>query len=246
MHLEPLAPGNPCARTDGASRWVAPAALLALASLPGLQACASLEPAPAPELVSEGRTPQEQTAQEQTPQPSASSDPLTPPSSEAPAARAQAESGAPREDSSDRPEAGVGATPAPLGPFLDAWHAAASVADEEGYLGRIAEDGVYLGTDATERWDKAAFSAYVRPYFAQGRGWTYRPSNRHVAVEGNLAWFDELLTNQGYGQLRGTGVARWRDGRWELLQYDLHFTVPNDSAREVVEVLSRAAGGAQD
>lgn len=235
MHLEPLAPTNPCARADGASRWVARVALLALASLPALQACASLEPAPAPELASEGAAVQDPTAA-----------PLAPSSGEAPVTGAGDGREEPREDPSDGPEGGVGATPAPLGPFLDAWHAAASVADEEGYLGRIAEDGVYLGTDATERWDKAAFTAYVRPYFAQGRGWTYRPSNRHVAVEGNLAWFDELLTNQGYGQLRGTGVARWRDGRWELLQYDLHFTVPNDSAREVVEVLSRAAGGTQD
>jgi hypothetical protein len=142
--------------------------------------------------------------------------------------------------------AGPAPTAASLGVFLDAWHAAASVADEEGYLGRIADDGVYLGTDATERWDKAAFSAYVKPYFDQGRGWTYVPSNRHAALEGDLAWFDELLTNQGYGQLRGTGVARWRDGGWELLQYDLHFTVPNEAAREVVEVLSRTAGGEED
>ena len=71
-----------------------------------------------------------------------------------------------------------------LGAFLDAWHEAASRADADVYLGSIADDGVFLGTDPSERWDKAAFSAYVLPYFEAGRGWTYLPSNRHAAMEG--------------------------------------------------------------
>lgn len=133
-----------------------------------------------------------------------------------------------------------------LGAFLDAWHEAASRADADVYLGSIADDGVFLGTDPSERWDKAAFSAYVLPYFEAGRGWTYLPSNRHAAMEGELAWFDETLENQKYGQLRGTGVARWRGGSWELLQYDLHFTIPNEAGGAVVLLLERLASGESD
>lgn len=133
-----------------------------------------------------------------------------------------------------------------LGAFLDAWHEAASRADADVYLGSIADDGVFLGTDPSERWDKAAFSAYVLPYFEAGRGWTYLPSNRHAALEGELAWFDETLENQKYGQLRGTGVARWQGGSWELLQYDLHFTIPNEAGGAVVLLLERLASGEGD
>ena len=232
MHPESPVPTTARARAAGPSSVWRPRMTLralALASPLVLQACASTgavqEPGPAP-VESGAEQPAPSTLEE--------------PAGDAPVAE-------PTELPEEGPAASAPApTAASLGPFLDAWHAAASVADEEGYLGRIAADGVYLGTDATERWDKAAFSAYVKAYFDQGRGWTYVPSNRHAALEGDLAWFDELLTNQGYGQLRGTGVARWRDGGWELLQYDLHFTVPNDAAREVVEVLSRSADGKED
>lgn len=147
------------------------------------------------------------------------------------------------------------APPRPLPPskesvaaFLDAWHRAASEHDLAGYLGVMAEDGVFLGTDAGERWTKEQFRAYVEPYFERGQGWTYVPGRRHVAIEGDLVWFDELLTNQGYGALRGTGVLRRRGEGLELVQYDLHFTVPNEVAREVVERIrtsSRASSGSE-
>src|SRR5690349_16554349 len=41
-----------------------------------------------------------------------------------------------------------------IGAVLDDWHAAAAAADEERYFGLMTEDSVFLGTDATERWDK--------------------------------------------------------------------------------------------
>ena len=148
-------------------------------------------------------------------------------------------------DAVDGPEAGEPSLEE-LGAFLDAWHQAASRADADVYLGSIADDGVFLGTDPSERWDKAAFSAYVLPYFEAGHGWTYLPSNRHAAMEGELAWFDETLENQKYGQLRGTGVARWRGGSWELLQYDLHFTIPNEAGGAVVLLLERLTSGEGD
>jgi hypothetical protein len=35
--------------------------------------------------------------------------------------------------------------------LLDNWHAAAAKGDYNGYFGKIAEDGRYIGTDATEK-----------------------------------------------------------------------------------------------
>jgi ketosteroid isomerase-like protein len=127
---------------------------------------------------------------------------------------------------------------------LDDFHAAAAVADEERYLGHLAPDAVFLGTDASERWTVEEFRAFVHPYFSKGRGWTYVATERHVmlAADGNLAWFDETLGNEKYGKLRGTGVLRKEEGRWKIVHYSMTFLVPNDVAPAVVDVIrSKAA-----
>src|SRR6516162_8245242 len=48
---------------------------------------------------------------------------------------------------------------------LDDFHDAAAHADEARYFGHFAPDAVFLGTDATERWDLAAFGEYAHPHF---------------------------------------------------------------------------------
>ena len=120
---------------------------------------------------------------------------------------------------------------------LDAWHASAGRADGAGYFGAMAEDSVYLGTDATERWSLPDFRTFCEPYFAKGVGWTYVPRERHVVVEGDLAWFDEKLWNEKYGECRGTGVLRRRDGAWKIVHYSLTFPVPNEKAAKVIELI---------
>ena len=113
--------------------------------------------------------------------------------------------------------------------LLDAFHAAASRADETALLARFAEDGVFLGTDATERWEGPAFRAYVHERFARGVGWTMTCARRGVTVRDGVAWFDEDLVHAKYGALRGSGVAaRGADGVWRIELYDLSVTVPND------------------
>ena len=120
---------------------------------------------------------------------------------------------------------------------LDDWHQSASVADGGRYLGHMAEDAVFLGTDATERWTKAAFRAFCEPYFAKGVGWTYTPRERHVFVEGDVARFDEKLWNATYGECRGTGVLRKDGGEWKIVHYSLTFPVPNEVAADVVKLI---------
>ena len=58
--------------------------------------------------------------------------------------------------------------------LLDDWHKAAAKADYNGYFGKIAEDGIYIGTDATENWDKKAFAAFSKPYFDKGKSWDFK------------------------------------------------------------------------
>lgn len=122
---------------------------------------------------------------------------------------------------------------------LDAFHAAASEADEDRYFELFAPQGVFLGTDGTERWTVDEFRAYAHPHFEKGTGWTYLPGERHVrlAPDGQVAWFDEALTHAKYGELRGTGVLRAIDGQWRVEQYNLTFTVPNDRAKAVVSLI---------
>lgn len=135
------------------------------------------------------------------------------------------------------------ADPAAVTAVLDAFHAAAARADEDAYFALLAPNGVFLGTDATERWDKAAFRAFAHPYFAAGKGWTFVPRDRHVdfSRDGRVAWFDELLDSATYGECRGTGVVE-RDGDgWKITQYHLTIPMPNDLAKDLVARIREAA-----
>jgi ketosteroid isomerase-like protein len=127
---------------------------------------------------------------------------------------------------------------------LTALHEAASKADGKAYFALFAPDAVFLGTDATERWTIDEFKAYANTRFETGTGWTYtlREGTRHIVVAGDVAWFDELLDNAKYGTCRGSGVLRKIDGAWKIAQYNLTFTVPNEVAADVVNVIRKAHG----
>src|SRR6185436_7105801 len=109
-------------------------------------------------------------------------------------------------------------------------------ADLKRYVGQMAPDGVFLGTDATERWTRDQFEAFAKPYFEKGKGWTYRARDRHVTVsgDGSIAWFDELLDSESYGECRGTGCVVKAVGGWKIAQYSLSIPIPNDLAKEFV------------
>lgn len=126
---------------------------------------------------------------------------------------------------------------------LDALHQAATDADEATYFGCFADDAVFVGTDATERWDMAAFREFAAPHFAAAPAWTYTPATRevHLGPKRKVAWFYETLEHASYGSVRGSGaLRRGRDG-WELTQYVLSFPIPNDRARGVLDVVSGRA-----
>lgn len=131
---------------------------------------------------------------------------------------------------------------------LDDFHDAADKGDLERYFARFPDDAVFLGTDATERWVGPEFRRFAQPYFRGGSGWTFVPVARHVAVDsgGRLAWFDERLENESYGECRGSGVLEQRDGRWVVRHYDLTIPVPNDLAKGLVARTRAFARGLGD
>lgn len=117
---------------------------------------------------------------------------------------------------------------------LDDFHKAASQADGERYFAHFAEDAVFLGTDAKERWTVQQFRKFATPYFDKGQGWTYLPVRRYITIHqhGEVAWFDELLDSVKFGQVRGSGVLIKTQDVWKVSLYDLHFPIPNDLAAE--------------
>ncbi|OFC71526.1 nuclear transport factor 2 family protein [Alteromonas confluentis] len=126
---------------------------------------------------------------------------------------------------------------------LDKLHQSAASASYEDYFSTFATDGVFIGTDASETWTVSEFKAYAKPYFDQGRGWTYTPTARHVyfSQSGDVAWFDEMLDSQSYGVTRGTGVLEKRDGKWLVTQYHLTIPLPNELVDDVVKQIQATA-----
>ena len=119
--------------------------------------------------------------------------------------------------------------------MLNNWHAAAARADGDAFFGKITEDGIYIGTDATENWDKKAFIAFAKPYFDKGRGWEFKVVERNIyfSKDGKTAWFDELL-DTWMKACRGSGVLEKQGKEWKIKHYVLSMTVPNDVVNDVL------------
>jgi len=123
---------------------------------------------------------------------------------------------------------------------VDAFHQAAADAELDAYFDLMSDHSRFLGTDASERWPKPEFLAYCRERgaFDEAPAWVYTPSERHISLsdDNDVAWFDEILTHDRYGTLRGSGVLVNQHG-WKIAQYNLTFLVPNDAAPAVVEAI---------
>jgi hypothetical protein len=50
-----------------------------------------------------------------------------------------------------------------------------------------------------------------------------------------VAWFDEMLFNENYGETCGTDVLSKSDTGWKIEQYHLTIPIPNRLAKKVVE-----------
>jgi ketosteroid isomerase-like protein len=119
---------------------------------------------------------------------------------------------------------------------LNNFHQAAANADMDSYFAVMTDDVVFLGTDGSERWQGQDFRDFVQSNFSDGRGWTYHSVQRNVvrAADGQTAWFDETLQNDGLGKCRGSGVLVKSGGEWKIAQYNLSVPVPNALVHDVV------------
>jgi len=120
---------------------------------------------------------------------------------------------------------------------LDAWHQAAAKAQFDDYFNAMADESIFIGTDATENWDKKEFIAFAKPYFDRGKAWSFTPLERHIFIskDGKTAWFDELLNTQ-MKICRGSGVLVKEGKTWKIKHYVLSMTVPNDQVDAAIKI----------
>lgn len=133
-----------------------------------------------------------------------------------------------------------GELPVILNAFLDNWHRAAAKADEDAFFGSMTEDGVYIGTDATEYWKRDEMKVWAKEFFDRETAWDFKPLERHLYFSGDkqLAWFDENL-DTWMGICRGSGVLQKTPQGWRIKQYVLSVTVPNESIDGFLKLIGK-------
>lgn len=121
--------------------------------------------------------------------------------------------------------------------LLEAWHKAAAEANYDGYFGLMADESVFIGTDATENWNKQEFMEWSKPYFDRGKAWSFTTLERNIFLgkDEEIAWFDELLDTQ-MGICRGSGVVVKVDGEWQVKHYVLSIAIPNENVDAVTSL----------
>ena len=122
---------------------------------------------------------------------------------------------------------------AAINKVLDDYHQAAANGEWDIYFNLMSDDGVFIGTDAQERWVKQEFSQYS----SGSNGWVYPPQQRNVNItpDGLSAWFDEALLSQSYGSSRGSGVLIRTAVGWKISQYHLTLPIPNGMVRGITD-----------
>jgi len=120
---------------------------------------------------------------------------------------------------------------------LDDLNTFAATADYKNYFDLYAEESTFIGTDATEIWNKKEFMAWAKPFFDKGKAWNFTSLKRNITFskDGTYAWFDEVLDTQ-MKICRGSGVLEKIGGKWKIRQYVLSTTVPNEVIDEVVKI----------
>lgn len=121
--------------------------------------------------------------------------------------------------------------------LLDSFNIAAANADYNTYFNYFTDDAVFIGTDASENWDKKSFMIWAKPYFDKGKAWNFKSLKRNIYFDqtGNLAWFDELLSTQ-MKICRGSGVVVLKNKEWKVQQYVLSMTIPNPLSDSIVSI----------
>jgi hypothetical protein len=121
--------------------------------------------------------------------------------------------------------------------FVDAWHDDAAHA-RPAFFDKIASDGIYIGTDKSERWAREVFREWAKPAFARPVAWTFTPLHRNVqfSPDRKFIWFDEQVRSS-MGILQASGVVRAAADRFEIVHYQLSIAVPNEVIPQVTATI---------
>jgi hypothetical protein len=121
--------------------------------------------------------------------------------------------------------------------FVDGWHDDAANA-RWSYFDKMANDGVYIGTDKTELWTTSEFRVWARKYFENKKAWAFKATRRNVymSADHKTIWFDELL-DTAFGPAMASGVINNTDKGLEIAHYQLSMAVPNEVQPAVVKTI---------
>ncbi|MHC5065104.1 MAG: nuclear transport factor 2 family protein [Planctomycetota bacterium] len=125
--------------------------------------------------------------------------------------------------------------------ILTRFHQAGVDAKLEDFLGYLHPQAIFFGTDPKERFSVEGLEAFLAPHFAEGQGWSSMPveQNVYLAEGRQLAWFDQRLRSDRFGEMRGSGVLI-KDGEdWKIVQYAISLPIPNDLVPLLLELRER-------
>ena len=60
----------------------------------------------------------------------------------------------------------------------------------------MADDAIFIGTDATENWNKKDFMSFSKPYFDNGKAWNFTSLERNIyfSMVTSFATFEMILS----------------------------------------------------
>ena len=139
-------------------------------------------------------------------------------------------------DSVERP-VDTAAVQAAISTVLDDYHMAATRADADAFFGAMTADGIYIGTDASERWLRDELRTWAAEAFERDTAWAFVPLSRDIVIsdEGDYAWFTETL-DTWMGVCRSSGVLSLEPEGWKIRQYHLAVTVPNEQIQAFMDL----------
>jgi len=81
--------------------------------------------------------------------------------------------------------------------FIDEWHDDAAHA-RLAYFDKMATDGIYIGTDKTELWNRDQFKAWARRYFERKSAWAFKATKRNVYMSDDAKF---IWSSDGHHEL---------------------------------------------
>ncbi|MEM1123261.1 MAG: nuclear transport factor 2 family protein [Bacteroidota bacterium] len=124
-----------------------------------------------------------------------------------------------------------------LNELINNWHNAAATANEEVFFGSMTEKAIYIGTDATEKWERDEMQEWSKKYFDKESAWDFATIDRtfYFSDDEETAWFEESL-DTWMGVCRGSGVLELTKDGWKIRHYHLSVAVPNEQIDEYLKI----------